>query len=247
MPAAPWNKIGDWNAATNTPTLTPVPALAEHEYYEVTVAGTFLNIPFDVGDYLWAEELSWKKIDQQDVIPLLIKQAKNFLDNKIDQGTTALNNQGARITVLEGNIPVKITGFTGGSQASSVVGLADVTGSTMNILTDTWYDLEWMATYSAAATATGAFFSVNGTAAADYFRVEVIGDCLAADGNARTFSAPNGGQAFPSSRATSGNKALIRVRMHTTSAGTAVLRFASEINASAITITALQGYSQRLP
>lgn len=247
MPAAtPWTKVGDWSPATNTPTLPVVPTITSSQYYEATSDGTFLGIPFNEGDYLWAIGTSWQRLDQNDPFAKLIKEWRIYLNGLIDDGTDALNAHGGRINTLENNLPVRITGFTGGSQASSVVTLADVTGSSMNLLSDTWYDIEWLVTYSAAATTTGAFFSVNGTAAGDYFRAEVIGDSLAADGNARVFSAPGGGQAFPSSRATSGNKALIRVRIHTTSAGTAVLRFASEL-ASAITITALQGYSQRLP
>lgn len=151
---------------------------------------------------------------------------------------------GQRITDLESKTPAAITPIVGGSQASTSVALTDVTGSTMNLLAGTPYELEWMITYSAAATTTGAFFSVNGTAGAAYFTVSVIGDTLAADGNARAFNAPNGGTAFASSRATSGNKAMVRVSIRTTTAGTAVLRFASEVNASAITITALSGYSK---
>lgn len=156
----------------------------------------------------------------------------------------AITAHGDRLNDIETKVPVPITPITGGSQGFSVLALADVTGSSINLAATTTYEVEWIVTHSAAATTTGAFFSVNGTAGASYFTVMVIGDTLAADGNARAFNAPGGGSAFASSRATSGNKALIRVNIRTTTAGTIVLRCASEVNASAITITALQGYSK---
>lgn len=140
--------------------------------------------------------------------------------------------------------PVTITPITGGTQNSTSVTLANVTGSSISLATGTWYEISYVVTYSAAATTTGAFFSLNGTATFDYLEADVFGDTVTGDGSTRSFNAFNGGTALSSSRATTNNKAHIQARIHTTGAGTILLRFATEVAASAITITALQGYSR---
>lgn len=245
MPATPWNKIANWSPATNTPTLTPAPAINPGDYYECTDDGTVWGIDFQTGDYLWTKgDGSWQKLDANDPLTMYVRQARTYLNGLIDQGTTAINNLDARVDVLEAKTPTLLTPIVGGSQATTSVNLSDVTGSTFNLAASTPYEVEWSITHSAAATTTGAWFSVNGTAvsAAAYFTAFVIGDTLAADGSARHFNAANGGSAFASSRATTLNKVLVRAIIRTTTAGTALLRFASEVNGSAITVTALQGY-----
>lgn len=222
---APLTKVGDWSAATNTPTLPNSPTLAAGEYYECSADGTFLGIQFIIGDYIYARDGSYQKLDSTDPLVLVAKQVNS------------------RITA---QIPVTITPISGGSQNSTSTGLATVTGSSMDLDASSWYDVEWKIVYSAAATTTGAFFSSNGTVGGDFLTGTVLGDVVNTDSPIITFNAANGGRALPSSRATTLNLAVVRVRIHTTTAGTIVLRFATEVNASAITITGLTGYKQKL-
>jgi phage-related minor tail protein len=59
----------------------------------------------------------------------------------------------------------------------------------------------------------------------------------------RTFDA---GATSPSSQFTTGNAAILQGHINVTSTGQLRLRFASEINTSAITVTDVNGYLRRL-
>lgn len=64
MPAPPvLTKLGDWNPATNQPTLPNSAALSAGQYYECIADGTFLGITFNIGDYIYVQNGSYQKPD----------------------------------------------------------------------------------------------------------------------------------------------------------------------------------------
>lgn len=145
--------------------------------------------------------------------------------------------------------PVTITAITGGSQASTSTSLADVTGSTITFPDTGWYEFEYFIIHSAAATTTGAFYAVNtgGTMAMNYLTLCVSYDVLNTDKDTYCVDGFNSAIASTSSRNTGAvNRNRMQGTIHVTTAGTMVLRFATEVNASAITITDLSGWYRNL-
>lgn len=137
----------------------------------------------------------------------------------------------------------EITPITGGTQFSTSVSLANVTGSDMAMDTG-WYDFSYSVIFSSAATSTGHLFSVNGNSGlvCDPLNVIIHGLPLAGDTSVQQIFAFNNGFAFLSTRVTTGARAIINGNMKVTTAGVLVLRFATEVAGSAITITALNGW-----
>ena len=145
--------------------------------------------------------------------------------------------------------PVTITAITGGSQASTSTSLADVTGSTITFPDTGWYEFEYFIIHSAAATTTGAFYAVaaGGSMAQNYLTLCVSYDVLATDKDTYCVDGFNSAIASTSSRNTGAvNRNRMQGTIHVTTAGTMVLRFATEVGSSAITITDLSGWYRNL-
>lgn len=145
--------------------------------------------------------------------------------------------------------PVTITAITGGSQATTSTSLADVTGSTITFPDTGWYEFEYFIIHSAAATTTGAFYAVaaGGSMAQNYLTLCVSYDVLATDKDTYCVDGFNSAIASTSSRNTGAvNRNRMQGTIHVTTAGTMVLRFATEVGSSAITITDLSGWYRNL-
>lgn len=144
--------------------------------------------------------------------------------------------------------PVTITAITGGSQATTSTSLADVTGSTITFPDTGWYEWEYFIIHSSGATSTGAFFAVNtgGTMVNNYITYCISYDVLSTDKDTYCVDGYNSVIASTSSRATANNRCRMQGTIHVTTAGGMVLRFATEVNASAITITELSGWYRNL-
>lgn len=127
-------------------------------------------------------------------------------------------------------------------------------GSTsLGDVTDAYFDLPvglnhvvFHITHDAAATTTGAFWSLSGTATFDFLSATVNGAASQGDNPTKCFSVFDGGSTLSSSRLTSGNEVVVEAWINVTVTGTLQLRFASEVAASAITVTALTGFRQLL-
>ena len=150
---------------------------------------------------------------------------------------------GPRITPASAPATQEITPITGGSQSSTSTTQADVTGSDM-VMAVGWYDFSFSVLYNAAVTSTGIYLGVNGNSGllADPINVTVLAYPLAGDTPAQAQFAFVQGFTFTSSRSTTNNRAIVSGNMKVTTAGTLVLRFASEVGGSAITITGLKGW-----
>lgn len=84
---------GNWNASTNSPTLSSTPADASQmQFYVVTTAGTQFAISWSVGDWILSNGSAWVRIPSTDFTSSL--------------GTAAFQNIG----LLSGNIPQLQTG-----------------------------------------------------------------------------------------------------------------------------------------
>ncbi len=142
--------------------------------------------------------------------------------------------------------PVAMTPLTGGTQNTTATSFTDVTGSTQSLDASTWYEVEWNFIYQAVATTTGALFSINASGAVSYVSGVVFYDSGVGDGDSKVFNDFNQGIAMPSSRTTMNNRGLIRAIIQTSGAVDVVMRFASEVAGSAITITDIKGFKRKL-
>ena len=162
-----------------------------------------------------------------------------------DQRTTLGLASGALLDVT----PAFIT-YTGGSVATTSTSLADIDASCQLTFPSTGlYEVVYTFVYTSAATTTGAGFAVNGTAAFDLLRGLVSYDTAGngSDVGTRPFQTFDFNIAAPTSRSASGDLyGSIDMRINVTTAGTIRPRFRTEIAASAITVTGVNGYYRRL-
>ena len=133
--------------------------------------------------------------------------------------------------------------YTGVATASSNTALQSVgpdpvtTNAGFTFPSTGFYYFEFRIGYTSAATTTGAFFSLSGSAANSYLSCVVTYPTLNTDRSSTFFNAYDGGTTSPSTLAASPTQvnALITGHIRVTTVGTLVIRFASEVNASAIT------------
>ncbi len=141
---------------------------------------------------------------------------------------------------------VQLPTYTAGSQANSTTSLSTPTDTALALAVGVW-DVYYAITYNAAVTTTGAHFTLgaSGSLAAS----NIIGACLyttgTGDADNSIIAAFDGGNPVASSRVTSGNGAIIMATLVVTTAGDVVVRFRSEVGASAITITNVMGFAVR--
>lgn len=175
--------------------------------------------------------------------PSAISYARINADNTVTARTMAQSRTDLALH------PVTITAITGGTQASTSTSLADVTGSTITYPDTGWYEFEYFITHSAAATTTGAFYAVNtgGSMAQNYLSLCVSYDVLSTDKDTYCIDGFNSAISSTSSRSTGAvNRNRMQGTIHVTTAGSMVLRFATEVGSSAITITDLAGWYRNL-
>lgn len=112
------------------------------------------------------------------------------------------------------------------------------------------YIVQWSGSYTSAATTTGAGFSVSASGGLTSNFVSLIVCCDTATADRSVFSWSKLGIILPSSTSRTatagGNHFVIALTINVTATGTLVPRFVSEIGGSAITITNMSGYSQKI-
>ena len=175
--------------------------------------------------------------------PSAITYARMNADNTVTARTMAQSRTDLALH------PVTITAITGGTQATTSTSLADVTGSTITFPDTGWYEFEYFIIHNSAATTTGAFFAVNtgGTMVKDYLTYCTHYDVSSTDKDTYCSDGFNAVIASTSSRnASATNRDRMQGTIHVTTAGTMVLRFATEVGSSAITITDLSGWYRNL-
>jgi hypothetical protein len=74
---------GTWNASTNTPTLA-APSTVKGYYYVVSVAGTYLSIPYAVGDWIVSNGTTWDKVDNTDAVTTVFGRLGAIVPNAND-------------------------------------------------------------------------------------------------------------------------------------------------------------------
>jgi hypothetical protein len=74
---------GTWDASTNTPTL-PDPTTVKGDYYVVYVAGAYLSISYDVGDWVISNGSVWQKVDNTDAVTTVFGRLGAILANEAD-------------------------------------------------------------------------------------------------------------------------------------------------------------------
>lgn len=89
LSANPWSKLGDWSPASNTPTLPDSPSLTQGQYYECTDNGVFHNIQFMSGDFIYAENGSWQRFNNNEPVSLRVHQVQSIAETASNSATTA--------------------------------------------------------------------------------------------------------------------------------------------------------------
>jgi hypothetical protein len=156
--------------------------------------------------------------------------------------TSANLKSGALIDVT----PAYIT-YSGGSIATTSTSLADLHASAaFTGLAPGFYIGEFFIWYNAAATTTGARFGMNGSVTQTYFTM--ICSYFTGNGDRSTGQTAvfDGGPAMSSSSGTTGNNAILQFSIQVTVAGDLLLRFATEVGGSAITVTSVIGFIRRV-
>lgn len=138
--------------------------------------------------------------------------------------------------------------WTVGTQATTSVTLADVTNTELTVPGAGMYEFEYRITYNANATTTGAGFAARNTVGGtvDYASIEVGLDTLSGDRS--TFRGGFVADLFAaSSRATTGNAAIVRGRVVFNAASAVRLQFRTEIaTTTTITVTDVIGFIRRV-
>lgn len=159
-----------------------------------------------------------------------------------NQRTTLGLASGALIDVT----PSFIT-YTGGSVATTSTSMAGVDASAgWSSVTPGLYTGEFYITHNSAVTTTGSKFSINGTASLSYLNGLVAYSVITGDRSTGQFSSYDGGSFAPSSAATTGNTVTMQFTINVTGTGNILLRFATEVAASAITVTGVTGLIRRV-
>lgn len=115
--------------------------------------------------------------------------------------------------------------------------LADVAGLSFSVLANTTYRFRFMVLFDAAATTTGARWTLNGPTAA-LLGYKATTPLTTATERTEYMNTYNAGSPAASSALVTGNIAVIEGVIRPSVAGTVVLRFASEVASSAITVKA---------
>jgi len=170
----------------------------------------------------------------------------NPVDLTANQASTILDSATDPFTRLSLFAPSFIN-YTGGSVATTSTSLADVHSSAEWTIPSTGlFQFEFFITHNAAATSTGAFFSLNGTATYSYLSCGIGYSTLSTDRGNFQIRNFNAGVAASSSLVTSGNPVLMTGTINVTATGTLLLRFATEVAGSAITVTNVYGLLRKI-
>ena len=150
---------------------------------------------------------------------------------------------GSGVTLSAGELPLWNSNDAGGVVSLTTTALADVTGLSFAVTANKKYEFRAVVKYSAAATTTGSAWSINGPAGTVSLRVE------SGLTNSTTFNhwqnAVNTLLASASSVYTSGNIAIITGIVEPTASGTYIIRGATEVAASAITVQGVSNINWR--
>jgi len=145
------------------------------------------------------------------------------------------------------NVTPSFLNYTGGSLATTSTSFADVHASAaFTGIAAGFYEFNFFGTYNAAATSTGARFSVNGTMTQDFLNFLISYSTLNTDRSSFQAGVFDGGASSISSVATTANNFILTGNINVTVTGDLVLRFATEVGGSAITLTALTGFLRRI-
>jgi hypothetical protein len=135
-------------------------------------------------------------------------------------------SSGEEVTIITGDV------------ANSTTSFADVTGLSFSVTSGKIYHFRAMILFSAALLGTGARFAMSGPASPTVYAnsyTVASGATSAATGNAAAYDVAT---ASTNSASTNGNLAIVEGFVRPSSSGTMIVRFASEVGSSAITVLA---------
>jgi len=186
-------------------------------------------------------------------IPDASETAKGIIEIATAAEVAALNDTTRAVTSanLKSGALIDVTpsyiNYTGGSIATTSTSFADLHASAaFNSLAPGFYIGEFFIGYNAAATTTGARFALNGTVTQDYLTYLIGYSTQSGDRSSAQTQTFDSGAPAPSSISTTGNNAILQFTVNVTVTGDLVLRFASEVGGSAITVTNVIGFIRRV-
>lgn len=136
--------------------------------------------------------------------------------------------------------------YAGGDQAFTSTSFANVTSTTFTFPSTGLYEVWYSVDYESAAVTTGSAWGVNGTATFNYLGGLSTSLSQNADGRTVPFRIYNQLSPSPSTSGPTGATAVVCLRINVTATGTILLRCATEIAASAITVHGVTGYMRKL-
>lgn len=191
----------------------------------------------DTGSMTLDAEFSWRETDsvpwgdRSDTVPFI-------LQNNLWRGTETVPgapvSEGSTVPLLTLVTVALATGTVVNNNATANT-LQDVTGLKFPVQAGKRYDFRFVIPYSAAATATGSRWAINGPAASGMHLRITCSNGAAAEYVAYA-SAYNQPAAASTSSQTTGNVAIIEGQLTAVADGEVIARFASEVAGSAITV-----------
>lgn len=207
-------------------------------------------LPAMTGNALEFLRVNSAETDYETVAPEPIVRATDLTgisfasDADITSASTVLQAFGQLQAKFNAGAPTFLS-YAGGSQAFTAATFSDVLSTTLTFPSTGFYEFEFAPLYDAALTSTGSAFSVDGTAVFDYMACEVIYRVSSGNRAAHAITVFNTLIASVDSLSTTNNRALLRGTINVTTAGTILLRAATETPGSAITVTAVQAFIRK--
>ena len=150
------------------------------------------------------------------------------------QGRAKVANVNSAPAVNAWNIVVLASDVTNNNASANTI--ADVTGLSFSVTSGQTYMFRFMILYTAAATATGSRWSINGPASPTLLNYRsnysLTSTTETLNSGQTAYDVPSGANA--TSVATAGNLAIIEGIITPSASGTVIARFASEVSSSAI-------------
>jgi len=195
------------------------PALQNMDSGQLTLMAEFAMRP--------SSSVPWE--DRSQTVPFVLHN-NVWRGVEVAPGTPSLEETGAALLMQE-QIRVMLNNVTNNNGTANT--LADLTGLYFDVEAEKAYRFRFLIPYDAAATTTGARFSINGPAAyrLHYRSSWPLTDLTQVQNHLAAYNAP---AAAGATSLTTGGLAIIEGMLKAASTGTVIGRFASEVSGSAI-------------
>lgn len=122
---------GTWNASTNTPNVGDATTKKGH-YYVTSVAGTYLGVSYEVGDWIISNGAEWQKVDNTDAVVSVFGRIGAVVANSSDYAAfySPIITGGAS-TIVSANLTANRALVSNGS---GKVAVSDITSTELGYL-----------------------------------------------------------------------------------------------------------------